>query len=408
VAPLALLIALVVGGIVWIRRHRPATAGALVSTATNAGSEILTAAAGWFERGVVALRAHTQAQAERVFGKASHRAGTAILYVGLSMLWLVSMGLYIARNRNIVMADYVRGVQSGAIAAQPGVELTKLAEVFAPVLVTAVAGAIVAELIGITDHVPFLHGRRLVGKVAIAVATVAFLTPAVMAQLSVARQEQAVALADVNQTIIELKNSTIVPLPRSPSAAEVAAFNDAKKSFQDTVATPMIVEYNSTIGPLGWRTLLPIVAVLLDFALGWAVVSSVLIAWLVVVVLGRALLRLAQSACSAVAFLIRVLGGALMVVLNVTDARTRAPDVPERTTSPPGGSNPSPGGEPTASPRMRPPWDRPTTGPTSSRPATAQRPGARPTVDRFHPFGHPSPTTSTATKPADEPEGEAA
>jgi hypothetical protein len=378
---LAVVLAVVVA-LYMVRRFRPAGLGAAVTAPVSVVSQFL----GHVAQGLRGLgdrsAGRSRRDADNLWPDATHRLGRAIAHTLLAALWFLSMVLLLRRNANVVLEQYREAVAAGVTPPAAGMQLVGLAQVFGPILLTAVAGIMVFELCGFTHHFAFLHRERRLQKAALLAFVLVILAVTMISQYSVARQEALAARAEAFE-LIELERSRQVPpLPLAPTAEEAAAFANANSAFDRTVAAPRMEAVDAANGPIGWRTWLPIVGALVDFVLAFAVVPTVIIAWVLVlrVIGGGALL--VRRIIEGTAFLVRLVGGAAMSVLGLEPPpQQAAPAVVSPQPGPPAGAAPHPPvGEDR---RRRPPWAAPS---PNADPGPATTAGA-PTEDTTVPAG---------------------
>lgn len=308
-----------------IRRHKPEGLAAVVIAPANILTGLATRLAGWFRIGSERLAAHADRHGRAVFGDAAHPLATGVMYVGLAAIWVTVMVLYVTRNATIVLTEHRELLQSrrrldpAFVDPKPLAPVMALAEVFAPVMLTAVAGIIVIELLGFTDHIPFLHRERRSQKLLLGAFALAVLAVAMVMQLSVAQQDMANAANEVQATITARETADIPPLPAQPTQVEQQLHVTRMNEFNRTVRDPLWSAYSSTVGPMGWRTWLPIGAALVDFVFAFALVPALIMLWIVFVRLMRAPLELMRAALNGAAYVARLVGGVVLRTLGLQE-----------------------------------------------------------------------------------------
>jgi hypothetical protein len=401
-----------------IRRHKPEGLAAVIIAPANIITGVATRLADWFRTGSQRLATHADRHGSAVFGGAAHPLATGVMYIGLASIWVAVMVLYVTRNATIVLTEHRELLQSrllldpAFVDPKPLASVMALAEVFAPVMLTAVAGIIVIELLGFTDHIPFLHRERRSQKLLLGSFALAVLAVAMVMQLSVAQQDMANAANEVQATITARQTADIPPLPARPTQAEAQLHATRVAEFKETVEAPLWRAYSSTVGPMGWRTWLPIGAALVDFVFAFALVPALIILWIVLVRLSRAPLELLRAALNGAAYVARLVGGVILRTLGLQEPATLpAASASVAATSPTGAAPSAPvpvapaatfaplpaAGSPSttdavrradpvspAAPPARPSWAG---SASSSAPSgeTSASPAA-PSVDRFDPF----------------------
>ena len=411
--PTATLLAAVVMSLWLIRRVRPPGLVAAITGVGGFASQLLSGLVSWHGNVATRIRDHRAHHADRLFGRARHPLATAFLHVGLATAWVMAMSLLVLRNRTVVLAGYRRGVASGALAERPGEELAKLAEVFGPVLATAVVGIVVLELTGVTEHLPFIQGVNGRRRGALLAICAVLLVPSVLSQLSLALQDDGSARSDLFATIERQHRDTVAPLPGLPTAEEIAQHQAAEEAFHRTTVVPATQEFDAGRGAAGWRTMLAIVAIIIDFLLGWSVVPALLTLWLGLTLGFEAIVRLTRSLFAGLEFAVRVAAGALLGVFGFAeiqraDGATMTPSQSRSTAAQTS--------RPVVAP---PPWaDRSDRGANHDRPATtADGPATLPASHRWNPFsarrgaftgGDPEeptePPASADSEPANSPD----
>jgi hypothetical protein len=406
----ALIIGAVIATIYLIRRHKPDGLAAVIVAPVNIITASATRFGDWLRAGSTRLKQHADEHGRIVFANAAHPLATGLMYVGLASLWLTVTVFYVLRSATIVLAPHTelvraeRATNPGFLDPKPAAPLMALAEVFAPVMLTAVAGIVVLELLGFTDHIPFLHRERRFQKILLSAFAMAVLAVAMVMQSSIATQDSAMAENDVMATIQARRDADIAPLPERPTADEVRIYDARTEDFERAVATPLIAAHNATVGPTGWRTWLPIGAALVDFVFAFALVPAVVMLWLVAVRILRAPLELLRAAANGLAYVARLIGGVILRTLGLRDPGAAVDntenDPPAPTPATPAGSvgphtpapqapapsthQPPATAAPTAPQAVRPTWAG-----SATNTSTVTEPDSAPltsSIDRFNPF----------------------
>lgn len=341
-----------------VRRFRPAGLAAVLTSPEQWARTLGTSASAGLRRAA----ARQAGQADTHYGEATwharHRLATAILVGFLAVVWFACTGLLLNRSAAVVSRNHLDAVREGAPQIR-GYMAIAFSEVFAPVLLTALGGIVLCELLGITRHVPFLQLTRRWHKALVLVGTLPVLALALSMQSSISRQATAQAFTELQTTLDRRQEKEVGLLPLLPTPFEVQTHNDAQQAFYDNVRLPAIEEFNQGRGDWGWRSLLPLGAMVIDFVLAWAFIPFVLLVWVVVLQLTRVVLVGGALVIDAAVAIVSVTTGVVLGVLNLP---------------------PSPAaGQPVAAPAAGPPLPSPAAPqPAVTAPAPAVRPPARP------------------------------
>jgi hypothetical protein len=406
----ALIIGAVIATIYLIRRHKPEGLAAVIVAPVNIITASATRFAAWLRAGSDRLKQYADDHGRIVFDRAAHPLATGLMYVGLASLWLTVMAFYVLRNTTIVLSEHRELVRAGRalnpdfLDPKPMAPAMALAEVFAPVMLTAVAGIIVLELFGFTDHIPFLHRERRSQKLLLGSFAMAVLAVAMVMQLSVARQDMMNAWNDTQATIGDRQAADVAALPALPSPAEQQVYAERLAEFNRTVRVPLEAAYASTVGPTGWRTWLPIGAALVDFVFAFALVPALVMLWLLFARILRAPLELVRAVANALAYVARLTGGVVLRTLGLRDpgaatdttdtgaiapapAATAGTDATQTAAPPPPTPSPAPPPAVEAAPVQQ--ASRPSWAGSANNTGTVAEPDAAPlasSIDRFNPF----------------------
>lgn len=275
----------------------------------------------------------------------------AVLVSLLGAIWIVTTGLLVLRSTLLVQRPLAESQALKVVVAEPAQGIVAMAEILGIVVLTAVAGLILTELVGLTRHVAFIQQMRSLatatGKArrapaaAMLLVAASLLFVAAVSQGSIAREEREHARGVMEQTILARWDLQKPPLPLRATADEQRTYNAAVIDFEARFAVPTRNSFEATNGPSGRRTLLPIVAIVLDAVLAWAFIDMLIIVVSVLVTGSVTLVRIPTLLLRGVGIVGIVVAGVLMRVFNVADEPTRLQRVRENTRAARRGETPS-------------------------------------------------------------------
>ena len=334
----------------WVRRR--SFVG--VSDVTRAVSDGFTGAANATDSWGFTVMENTRRRVEGQIALATkesqgwRRLPVAMLVLFLAGSWVVVTALYVQHNARTVQAQEREAVTAGALEYDPMLPLDALARVLTPILLTAVAGVLLAEMVGLTDALPFIRRVRtraarpatplnddgkppgrlshwvdrhpsFLPSTGVLVFAALLLVLAGRMQISVAEQAKARAANNIERVnyekFTELKLAVVPPPDVDPVFLDEYA--QREQQYQD-FRRLQAREWESTNGTRGWRTWLPIGAIVADGVFAWALIDAL--------ILVGVLLQIGFAAClRLIAGLSNLLAGVVRFVCSIIQRMFNAP-----------------------------------------------------------------------------------